>query len=125
MSVPSLGLQKNDGRGLRFEQLDFGFGDFAICPRHGQRGHHHGERLFFAMLALAEAGDGVGIAGVDQKLESSDAFEGDDFPLPQGRGRVFDGAIQSRAADRAGVGLRVKAAVGRILIFLAARGAQE
>src|SRR5579863_1574470 len=76
------------------------------------------------MLALAEAGDGIGIAGVNQKLESSDAFERDDFSVAKGRGRVGDGAVELWATDWAGVGLSVEAAVGGIFVFFAAGRAE-
>ena len=125
MSVPRLGLQQHDGRGLRFQQFHFRRRDLAICPRHFERRHHQRKRLLLAMLALPQARHCLGIARIHQKLESSNAFERDDLALSQRLDRIFDGAVELRPAHRARVGLRVKAAVRRILVFLAAPRAQH
>ena len=82
------------------------------------------------MLAFAKTLDGGGIRGVDAQMESADALDGDDLAgeqavdgsgyrsvgtesvLPSGR---FE--PDARAAIPAGVGLGVKAAVERIVVF--------
>jgi hypothetical protein len=117
------GAKKNNRRGRRLEQLHFGRRDLAVFSRHSKRRHHQRERLLFPMLALAQARYRIPVASIHQKLESSNPFQGDDFALQQRFDRIFDSAIEFRPAHRAGIRLRVKAAVGGILIFFPARRA--
>ena len=74
------------------------------------------------MLALAQACHRIAVAGVNQKLESSNTFEGYDFALQYRFDRVRDSAVELWPAYRAGIGLRVKAAVRGIFIFFATGG---
>src|SRR6202043_257838 len=91
---------------------------------HFERWHHQRERFLLTMLALAKTRHGIGIASVDEKLESSDAFERNNFSLQKGFDRIFDGAVELRPAHRAGIGLRVEAAVLWVLVFLATHRTQ-
>src|SRR5450631_4785194 len=82
------------------------------------------KRLLFAVLTFAQTGDCSRIAGVDQKLKSPDSFEGNDFTLAKSFHRIFEAAVQLRTAHGAGIRLRVKPAIRRILVLLAATRTQ-
>src|ERR1039458_5555279 len=77
------------------------------------------------MLALPKPRHRLRIARIYQQLESSNAFERNDFTLPQSLNCIFDRAIELRSAYRTRVRLRVKAAVRRILILLTAPRTQH
>ncbi len=63
-----LGTQQHNRCSLRFEQFLFRGRDLAVLARHLERRHHQREWLLFAMLALAQAGHGGRLAGVDQRV---------------------------------------------------------
>ena len=65
------------------------------------------------------------MASVSEKLESSDAFESDDFALQKRFDRIFGGAVELRPAHRAGIGLRMETAVRRVLVFFATHGTKR
>ena len=77
------------------------------------------------MLALAQTRDCGRLAGVDQKLKSANAFQRNDLAQAQRFRRIFDGSVEFWSAGGTRVGLGVEAAVGRILIFLAAGRAEH
>ena len=122
MSVPVLGRSSTIGAACDSSSSTSAGEISQYLARHFERRHHERERLLLAMLAFAEAGDGFRVARIHQKLESSDALECDDFSLAQRLDRVFDRAIELRAAHGAGVRLSMKAAVGGVLVLLAASG---
>ena len=121
-----LGLQQHDGRGLRFEQLALRRARFRSSSRAtSSDGIISANGFSSRCLRWRRRATASRIAGIGQKLESSNAFERDDFSLQQRLDRIFDRAVELRAADRAGIGLGVKAAVRRILVFFAAGGTQH
>ncbi len=103
--------------------------EFAEGARCIEIADHDGERLAVAVLALAQAHHGGLARGVDGEVESADAFGDDDFAGHQAIDRCGHGIggwnlssirrdePDMRAADGAGVGLRVKAAVGGVVVF--------
>ena len=102
-------------------------------------GDHDGEGFFAAALAAAEFFNGGGLARVAGELIAAETFPGDDAACAEKVGdafrewrgrfgagmrmrRCFD-QNEARAADGAGVGLRVEAAVFGVLVFAEAVGA--
>src|SRR5579863_5864496 len=77
------------------------------------------------MLALTQARDGRRLSGIDQQLETSDTLERGDLASEQSGGGVVDCSVKFRSADRAGIGLRVKPAVGGTFVFFAAGRTQD
>ena len=59
------------------------------------------------MFALAQASHRRGLARIDQKLKSSNAFERDNQPLSQCFGGVFNRAVEFWPANRAGIRLKI------------------
>ncbi len=119
------GLEENNRRGLRLERFELRRRNAAVLVGHRDGRHHEREWLFLAMLALAETRDRSRLTGVAQKLESANAFQGNDLALAQSGCGVGDGAAELWPADWARVGLGVEAAVGRVLVFLAASRAER
>src|ERR1700756_2794262 len=93
---PWFRMQQDNGGGLGFEKLDLRRGDFTIFASHFERRHHERKRLFFTVLALAQAGYRCGLACIDKKLKSSDAFEGQDFALLQSCCDLGEGLVELR-----------------------------
>ena len=105
-------------------------------------GDHDGEGFFAAALAAAELFDRGGLARVAGELIAAEAFPGNDATGAEqigdagedgagglGRGRGSGWPVvsivedEARAADRAGVGLRVEAAILGVLVLAEAVGA--
>lgn len=108
--------------------------DLHPPARGGDAGAHDGKGFFVAALPLAQALHGRGISCVADEVETPDALQGDDFAAPQGRSRFTHRVARERAArrvrprelraaDGAGVGLRVEAPVGGVLVLGEARRA--
>ena len=102
----------------------------AARRRGGDRRGHDGKRLVRPALPVAQPPDRGFVPGVDQQLESADPLQRHDPALAQvtcgqGQGAVAlrhhgSGCIPKRdlrSTPRAGVGLGVKPAVERIVIF--------
>ena len=120
----AVGLEQDDGRGGGAEDALFIARDPAVAANRLEVRHHHRERLGVAMLAGAETGDSIRVAGVSQELESADAFQGDDLAAAEGCRSVGDGYVEARAAGRACDGLGMEAAVEGIGVLGAAAGTQ-
>jgi len=102
--------------------------------------HHERERTFLAKLAFAQREHRGSVRGVARQVVTADAFDGNDCARTQERRRARDrfgsaGGFAARTpgafvehvrgtALRAGDRLRVIAAVGRIVVFAPARGAE-
>ena len=122
------GAQQNDGGGGRGEKGALGGGDGGEFFGGGERGGHDGEWLAGPGFAGAQAGDGGVVTGEGEELEAGEALEGDGGALAQRGGGGEDGCGgeglargiapgETGATSRAGVGLGVKPAVGRIGVF--------
>ena len=113
-----------------------------------EAGEHDGERLVGAPLAQLQAAHGVAIRGVAGEMEAAEALDGQDLAGAQQIGGLTDGRrragfaaggqldhavslrIQTQqphagAAHRTRVGLRVEAAVARVLVLPPAGRAQR
>ena len=100
---------------------------------------HHRERLLVAVLARAQAPHGVVRRGVAREVEAAEALDRDDQAVAQRlrrrrrsdrrrRDRVPPSAARSvepRAARRAGVRLRVEAAIADVVVLALARRAHR
>ncbi len=119
-SVTSAGARTMGRAGESEQRLGFGSEsrergrDFEI------RGHH-GEGFLLAKFALAQRGDGSGIAGIAGEVITANALDGEDTPQAQqigrarNRGRIGIAIEQvARTAGGTGDGLGVEAAVGRV-----------
>src|SRR5207302_520739 len=118
-------VKQNDGRSLRLEQFLFRRRDIAVLASHGKRWHHQSEWFLLAMLALTQTSYGARLASIDQKLESANAFQREDISSQESCSAVGNGPVKFRSADRTRVRLRMKTAIRGILIFIAARRAQD
>ena len=85
---------------------------------------HQRERLVAAALPLAELFHGRRVAGIAGQVESAQPFDGQNLPRRQPPPRLADLRRERRTANRAGVRLRVKPAVGRIVVLAQAIRAQ-
>ena len=124
------------------QQRNFFFAHGAIPPDDVQIAGHQGKGLALALLELAQAADGLTIAGIAGQLETAQPLYGKDItPLYQRAGgiNVID-CLQRfntdrtafctfqpgmRAAGVAGNRLGMKAAICRILVFGRTRGTQR
>ena len=101
-------------------------------------GHHHRQRLLLAPLARSQAGHRRSIAGIAREVKAAQPLHGHDLASCQGPARTPQRLVptghpcavrrqqgQLRAADGAGVGLGVKAAVARVLVLASAVRAQR
>ena len=102
-------------------------------PRLRDRGGHQGERLVLAVLAVAQPRDRKLDVGAAGEVEPADSLDGHDPPVAQRGGGPRErlgvrrhgdpGGVrerQRRPAGGAGVRLRVKASVARIVVLRAA-----
>ena len=113
----AVGPQKHDRRGGGPKQLLLGRRDLAEGADHPDRSHQHRERLLVAALAGAQALDRAFVARVDQKLESTHAFERQNFTARQHLRRLLNRSRERRSADWAGVRLSVESSIRRVAIF--------
>ena len=67
--------QKHDGALRRFELLLLNLIHPADAPRVVGRGHHDGERLALATLALAQLGKRLGVFGVAHQMEAAKSLD--------------------------------------------------
>ena len=129
--------EEDDGGLGGGEEAAFEVGDFAVEGGEVGTGVHDGEGLYLAAFAVAQAADGVSVAGVGEELEAADALEGDDVTGADFVGGEAEGVVASGedaalavpefelgAAGGAGVGLGVEAAVERVVVFAVAGGAE-
>jgi hypothetical protein len=77
------------------------------------------------MLALPQTCDRRRVAGIDQKLKSTDSLQRDDFATQQGFRCFRNRALQLRSTDRAGIRLGMEAAVDGILVLCTALRAEH
>ena len=95
-------------------------------------GHHQGKRLVLPVLARAQPRHRLLVAGIAGEVKPADALDRDDQPVGQPSRRTVDGVDRARysgplstradephprAAPGAGVGLGVKATIGRVVIL--------
>ena len=119
------------------ETVAFGF--YAL-----QRWEHQGKRFFLTLLAFAQEVNGFFVARVGHQMKSAESLDGDNFSGANGFGggaqarrscarqsaadflsRKVGGVLpnaatpqfQMRAANRTGIGLRMKPAVARVVVF--------
>jgi hypothetical protein len=98
------------------------------------RGVHQGERFFLALFAFSQPRDRFFVAAIDEQLKAAEAFERENLSVSYNCRRLQQGFVifrrnisfiipqfQMRAAMRAGIRLRVKTPVMRIVIFFLAR----
>ena len=121
--------QHHDGCGRRVQGLGLGIADLAVVAHFGDIRSHQGQRFVWAMLALAQLVQGLGIACIAGQVHAADALDGNDLPGFQARcglghrvGATDHRALRiaqpdMRAAQRAGVWLRMKAAVGGLAVL--------
>ena len=122
-------MQQHDGSLRRFQQSPFGFADLDPACQRCDVGRHDRERLGVALLALAEAGDGGGVLGVADQMKTAQSLDRQNLAREQACQRGGDHVVycdrltvsiaqsQAGTADRAGVRLRVKAAVVGVAVF--------
>ena len=130
--------QQHDRRLDRGELLRRQVRDLAQLAGLVEVAHHQGERLPEPELALAQARDRGAVARIAHEVEAAQALDRHDASVRQrprraGERRVAArerGALrvperQARPAGRAGDGLRVEAAVARVLVLGPAGRAQD
>ena len=138
------GYEVGDGAGLFAPEQDDGFlvagedgllagAQLAFAAHDGHIACHDSKGLDWAVLELAQAGDGFFVFGVAGEVKAADALDGDDAAAGEGAAGAGDGVLTTTgfiaddvelgaavvAADRLGV---VAAAVG-IRVFCGAVGA--
>ena len=131
----SCAAEEDDGALDGGEDVDFLRAELAEGAGGCEVANHDGEGLAGAVLSLAEAVNGSLIGGVDGEVEAADAFDGEDLSVGEaadgflngvliedGAGWVGGDEFDLGAADGAGVGLGMEAAVGRVVVFLPAGG---
>ncbi|OPZ61005.1 MAG: hypothetical protein BWY87_00100 [Deltaproteobacteria bacterium ADurb.Bin510] len=116
----------------RTQELGFSRTDVGDLAGGLEVGHHHGQGLGLALLALAQELDGLVVVGRDRQVKAADALDGQDtagHELHHGqrqgvviveRHAAQVAQLKPGAADRAGVGLGVEAPVGRVGVFAGA-----
>jgi len=127
--------QEDDGTLNGEEKFFCGIVNFAEAFRILDAAEHDGEGFFDAAFAFAESVDGGFRAGVAGEVKSAEALYGDDvilFKKLRGFAQWFGDILQATiggpelnegAAVPAGIWLRVKPAVGGIVVFGLAGGA--
>jgi hypothetical protein len=85
-------LAQQNNRALRgLQQRGLGGVDLDVIHDRGQIGSHHGERLFFPVLASAQGLYGFSVARVAGQMEAAQALDGDDLAGAQVMQHVSDG----------------------------------
>jgi len=128
--------KQHDRRRRRGQQGRRGVIDLGDGAGRGQVGCHHRQGLGLALLAGSQPRHGRPVGGVDRQVITAEALDGHNPPGRQQRRRPGQrltadrpaGGVQQaqgRPALGAGVGLGVETAVGRVLIFAPAVGAER
>ena len=124
--------RQNNGPSRRVQKFDFNVVEITPEPCAGCIGCHHRQRFGLTGFALTQAEDGIRVVRIDSQMKSAQTFDGNDLALLDhlcggynGVVAVNEGALrvdesQLRTADGAGVGLRVKAPIGGIVVFVSA-----
>ena len=103
-----------------------------------QRRKHQRQRFVCPVLALPQTGDRLVVASIYDQVKTPQAFHGHNLPLPyplccQQQGFVVSSRDKPErlpqgemwTTGRAGIGLRVKTSIQRILVFTLAGGAHH
>ncbi len=117
--------EQDNGRGGALKGAGFGRADGAEFADGGEVAHHDGEGFAAAAFGDAKAFDGGGGKGVAGELVAAETFDGEGAALLE---RGADGGQVEReagAADGAGGGLGMEAAIGGIGVFMSAIGAER
>ena len=125
--------KQDDGCLGRAQQSLFERRDFAELPDRVERREHQREGFLLALLAVAQAPDGLFIARIHKQLEAAQPLERQDLARTHGDRRLpqrpmLSGqhtpgrapAFELRAALGAGIRLRVKAPVRCVVVFAVA-----
>ena len=114
---------QDDGPFDRGQQLALGIGETGGCFGVGQGTDHDGERFLIASFAAAQFGDRLFIGGIARQVKAAQAL---DCGQPSRAKVVGGGEPDPGTAARAGIGLRMKPPVRRIVVLrLAVRTHRE
>jgi len=126
---------QNDGRRGPLQQGTLGLCQDAERLGHGKVPHHDGKGLVRTPLALAQQGHRTRVVRIAGELVPAQPLDGDDLACGEPANGLTHGQVlgrqkhavrvqerQSGTTDRAGVGLRMKASISRIIVLTLALG---
>ena len=128
----SPGIQNNDGSLSRAKRRPFNFIHAGISLNHGSIAGHQCKGFMVSLLALPQSLYRLLIAGITSQMDAAYSLDRDDFTLryhslsggygiliPTRLDHLSGGTLQPNpgTAYRAGVGLRMKTPVGRVLVL--------